>query len=259
MALVCRRTTTASWLAASLWLWLLSGTVRGQCTQIRPAHIARAAQPTLTAVASPDLNLRVAGSGWPTRSRLTITVRFWGAKASRILRSTSGGTLGFAVTNVRWCSRLTITVHDTRSNTVSLLGATPAASCAPVKPRMKIVIRSLSPAQMQFMQVVVNAVQPGSLYTLHVSDVVFLYRPGTGGPAILPVPDSEHLDSIDQGPLPQDAPPPGWPSPPGWYWRFRATHPGDATLTLSHTCRQSTPPCMLPDRLVRLQILAAGS
>jgi hypothetical protein len=204
---------------------------------------------------SPDPYPRVVGKGWVPFSRVTVTVRFYGLKVTRTVYTTRTGVFGLGMEGVHWCKNLAIVARDTAGHRVVRHGSSPLFSCTPPRSGTKLVLHVLTPKQMQAKQITVDATKLIMPQTMHVGDVLYVYDPGTNQPSVVLIPDPSHFRLIEQGKVPDCPPNASCAFPPGFFWRLAATGPGDAIVTLSPVCRQSKPPCMLPDRALRVTIL----
>lgn len=217
--------------------------------------IAMSRHPTVSSAMSPDLFPRVIGKGWVPLTRLAVTVKFYGLKATRTLHATQRGAFGIGIQGVHWCKNLSVVVRDTAGHRVTLHGSIPVSSCTPPSSGAKLVLHVLTARQMQAKQITVDTTKLTTSEMMHVGDVLYVYAPGTGQPSVTLIPDANHFRLIEQGTLPECPPTASCPFPPGFFWRLEATQAGDTIVTLSPACRQSKPPCMLPDRALRVTIL----
>jgi hypothetical protein len=108
---------------------------------------------------------------------------------------------------------------------------------------------------MQVHQLVLDITAPPASSTVHVGDVLYLYDPAGEGMGHLVRGDTDHFQFIEQGAVPPCPPNASCPLPSGEFWRLTATHAGEGIVTVSLACRQSSPPCMAPDRAIRVTIL----
>jgi hypothetical protein len=188
-------------------------------------------------------------------SRVTVSVRFHGLKATSHVHVTRTGTFGVGIQGVHWCQNLTVAARDTAGHHVVLHGTIPISACAPPGAGTKVLLHFLTPKQMQAKQITVDTTKAIESTAMHVGDVLYVYAAGTSQPSVTLSPDEAHFRLIEQGKIPDCPPTASCPFPPGFFWRLVATQPGDAIVALSPACRQSKPPCMLPDRAVRVTIL----
>ncbi len=222
---------------------------------LHPQSTVSTQRPNVQAAMSPDPYPRVIGKGWVPLARVSVTVRFYGLHATRHLRASRTGAFGIGLEGVHWCRNLTVVSTDTVGHRIVLHGSIPPSSCPPPSAGTKLVLHVLTAKQMQARQITVDATKPNLSVTMHVGDVLYVFDPGAGQPSVTLTPDESHFRLIEQGKLPDCLPTASCPFPPGNYWRLVAIAPGDAIVTLSAACRQSKPPCMLPDRALRVTIL----
>ena len=212
-------------------------------------------QPMLEQAISPDPFPRVVGTRWPSSTRIALTVSFHRRTAHTHLHSTRAGRFGVEIRGVSWCAGLRLAARDAAGHRAELRATSTSSSCSRPTGDMAIVVHVLTVHQMQAKQINLDVSQPVPPRAVHVGDVLYLYQPGDGDPRLLLLPDQEHFRLIDHGaigPCPAAA---NCPPPPGSFWTLAVVQAGDAIVTVSHACRQSTPPCMLPDRAIRIAIL----
>jgi hypothetical protein len=217
--------------------------------------VASSGHPTVQGAMSPHPYPRVIAKGWLPITRVTVTVRFYGLTATRKFHTTRTGTFGVGIQGVDWCQNLTLVVRDAMGHRVVTHGSIPKSVCTPPGPNSKIVLHILTPKQMQAKQITVDATKITSSQTMHVGDVLYVYDPNQNQPSIVLSFDASHFRSIEQGQVPACPPTASCAVSTGFFWRLVATAVGDGIVTLSPACRQSKPPCMLPDRALRVTIL----
>jgi hypothetical protein len=207
---------------------------------------------SLHIVAVPQQSLGVMGSGWSRSSVLTVSAWTSSPKRTIKLKTTAHGTFLVGISSITACADFTFTAHDaTHHLTVQRLPRACAVDAGSGPP----VITVLQGKQMTARQITIDVSQPLPAATMHVGDVLYLYDPSSQGTSVLVRGDPDHLRLIDQGAVPACPPDANCPTPSGVFWRFTATHSGESIVIVSAACRQSKPPCMVPDRALRIQIL----
>jgi hypothetical protein len=197
--------------------------------------------------------LGVQGTGWG-RGTVTLSLQTGPWTVGLTVRPNARGKFRVALQKLNPCAGADIHAYDARGRSVELRRRdlqcpTPAELPRPVL--HAVVGKSTAPATVQIL-----AARPASV-TLHVGTVLYLWEPGTTAPAFRPQltgNSSTLLVLVDAG---QTAPRAcaQVDCAAGFYWKWVAVSAGDAGISLSAACRSSSPPCMLPDYLIRVQIV----
>lgn len=216
-----------------------------------PKPVASDGTRSLKIVAAPRYVLGVTGNGWSKNSLLTVTARNTSKGQTMKLKATSHGMFRVGVSLLGPCDDFTFTVRD---RTHRLTVQRPSRQCPVPAESGPPALTVLQGKQMTAKQLTIDVSKPPATESLRVGDVLYLYDPNTSAPSLV-TGDSDHFNPIDHGTVPACPPNTSCALPPGVYWRFTATHTGDGMVIVSPACRQSKPPCMAPDRVVRITIL----
>ncbi len=230
----------------------------GYTASVQTAHgqsTAPAIHPSLRSATSTDSSPRVEGKGWVPLSRVSVSVRYFTLASTRTLQTTASGTFGLELQGGDWCRGLVVVARDTFGHRVTLRGPLPLSGCTPPESGARLVLRVLTPQQMEARQITVDTTKGLNGQTMHVGDVLYLYVSGTAQPSETAVFDPSHFRLIEQGQVPVCPPATSCRFPPGFFWRAVATAAGNGFVALSAACRQSKPACMVPDRVLQVTIL----
>jgi hypothetical protein len=96
--------------------------------------------------------------------------------------------------------------------------------------------------------------QPRAL-TVHRGDELYVWESGTTRPAFRPGVDPVYLSLLRAGTTPPRACPEVW-CDAGFSWDYVAIRAGHTSVDMSPGCRETAPPCELPDFSIDVQILA---
>lgn len=202
--------------------------------------------------------LGVQGIGWgQTRLEVSLITGPWTVGLS--IRPNLRGRFRVKAVGANPCAGLLFRAIDTHGHRKTVRG--PQLGCnVPAdlpRPELHVVVgRAVTPATVK-----VLASHPGSV-TLHVGELLYLWEPGTTVPAWTPrLLDSagtqtsgRPLQLVDAGQTPPRACP-QVDCDAGFYWKWLAVATGDTGITLSAACRASTPPCMVPDFIIRVHVV----
>lgn len=217
-----------------------------------PKPVASDGTRSLRIVAVAGYPVGVAGKGWSKNTLLTVSARTGSKKQTMKLKTTSHGTFRVGVSSLSTCDDFTFTARDKKHHlTIQRLPRQCPVQIDSGPPAITV----LQGKQMSARQFVIDVTKPLRSETIHLSDVLYLYTPTAAGPSRLVQSDPTHFQLIDQGTVPACPPNATCPLPSGVFWRFTATHTGEGIVTISFACRQSKPPCMVPDLALRVTIL----
>ncbi len=211
-----------------------------------------AATRSLSLVSLAGKGVGVHGAGWGHgRVVLSLQTGPWVLAVS--LRPTATGTFTVTAPGVNLCAGVVLVAHDTHGHGKKVHG--PPLGCASPadypRPRLQVTLgkRVASPT------VRILDAHPASI-TLHVGDVLYLWEPGTTAPFFSPRESGTPgvLQLIAQGQT-TAKPCAEAECAAGFYWKWLAVKTGDSGIELSAACRQSKPPCMLPDFVIRVQVV----
>jgi hypothetical protein len=214
--------------------------------------IAQSVAPTLRFVTVQGHQLAVRGEGWRQNGRVAFSVRYSGRwTQGRQLRATPSGSFTVAVDNINLCGGSLFMALDFNGRRAALSG--PALMCAtPLNPPRPI-ITVVRGTAVRAHQVSVIGFSSRRETTLHVGDVLYFWEAGETA-AFSPTADNHFLSLIRQG-----------STPPkmcaqvtcqqGLFWAWVAIRAGSTAINFSAQCRRSTPPCEVPDFLLRVHIL----
>jgi hypothetical protein len=107
---------------------------------------------------------------------------------------------------------------------------------------------------MRVREIVLDASSPAPSYTMRVGDILAILVRGTGSPTMSPRWDPTYFRLVEQWQIGECPPNASCAYPPGSLWRLVALRAGGTAITLSFACRQSRPPCMVPDRAIEIAI-----
>lgn len=221
---------------------------------------ARAGSRTLTVVPVTGKGIGVQGSGWGVgRVVVSLQTRQWISSVS--LRPNPAGTFVVAAVGANLCAGVLFRAYDGHGHAKAARPAGPALGCATPadypRPRLEI----LSGRKVTAPTVRAIAGHPASV-TLHRGDVLYLWEPGTTAPFMSP--------RLEGSPSPLATPAllvliaqgqtrsktcAAADCAAGFYWKWLAVGIGDTGIVLSAACRQSKPPCMVPDFLIPVHIV----
>jgi len=189
------------------------------------------------------------GSGWgrgPVVLSVTVTPWIVGV----LVKPAASGSFEVVVKDTSQCEAIALTATDTHGHRVA--ASRPAPGCPPPPKSRPPRISVLKGVRIR--PTIASIVLPHpQLVSIHVAQEIYLWEPGATAPMFRPTVDSKYLAVIRQG-MTQARPCARADCGQGYFWRWIAVHPGDTGITLSAACRQATPPCMIPDYLIRVHI-----
>ena len=239
---------------AGLRLLTLIGCVLIVRPTLNTSANAQSVAPTLRFVTVQGHQIAVRGEGWRPSGRVAFSVRYSGRwTQGRQLAATSSGSFTVAIDNINLCGGSLFMARDFNGRKVLLAG--PALMCAtplnPPRPMITVVRGTVVHAH----QVRVIGVSAKRQVTLLVGDILYFWEAGGASAGFTPTADNHFLYLIRQG-----------QTPPkmcaqvtcqqGFFWTWVAMRAGSTSIDFSAQCRQATPPCEIPDFLLRVHILA---
>ncbi|GAC1519552.1 MAG: hypothetical protein NVS2B16_25950 [Chloroflexota bacterium] len=103
-------------------------------------------------------------------------------------------------------------------------------------------------------QIAIDVTSSLSPQNVQTGDVLYLYDPSEEAPSVVLIPDADHFQLLEHGRVTDRPADVDHRLAAGFFWRVVTTRPGDAILVVSPACRRLTPPCMRPDRALRVTI-----
>lgn len=214
---------------------------------------ASASNRTLSLVSLPGKAVAVHGTGWG-RGRLVVSLQTGPWVLAVSLRPTAAGTFTVAAPGANLCAGVEFGTYDIHGHAKSVHG--PPLGCASPAdyPRPRLQVTSGTHAASPTVRII--AAHPASV-TLHIGDVLYLWEPGTTAPFFNPRLSGTPavLQLVAQGQTPAKTCAES-DCAAGFYWKWLAVQTGDSDIDLSAACRQSKPPCMLPDFLIRVHVVS---
>jgi hypothetical protein len=216
-----------------------------------PKGIQAAGPPAMRLVAVGGHRIAVHGTGWPARDRMVLSVRYGGGSEGLELGSTARGAFTVAADSIDLCGGVTFVARDSAGHRATVQG--PPLKCASRINPPRPVFTVLSGTKLQPHEVrVLGATGPHDVI-LHVGDALYLWLGGTATPVFLPKTKARYLFPLSMGTTPPRACA-QVDCQAGFFWRWIALRPGETGIDLSPACRQTTPPCEIPDLLLRVHI-----
>lgn len=212
---------------------------------------AMAGSRTLKVVTVPGKGVGVAGTGWG-RGRVVVSLQTGPWVLAVSVQPDARGRFTIAAVGANLCARVLFRAFDARGREKEAHG--PPLGCASPadypRPRLQIV----SGRHVAAPTVHIIGTHPASV-RLHVGDVLYLWEPGTTTPFFSPqLSDASGiLQLVAQGQTRAKTCSES-NCAAGFYWKWLAVATGGTSITLSAACREATPPCMLPDFLIRVDI-----
>lgn len=215
--------------------------------------------PTLKVVTLRSGGVGVEGRGWRQRS-VTVTLYTGQWLVGLSVQPNASGRFRLAAVGANLCARVLFRAYDAHGHAKQARG--PELGCASPANYPRPTLRAIVGHAVTLQTVRILATHPASI-TLHLGDELYLWEPGTTVPAFsptlqeapAPVATVVRLVLVDQGQTPARACA-QVDCAAGFYWRFLAAATGDTGIVLSAACRQSKPPCMVPDFLITVHIVS---
>lgn len=212
---------------------------------------AAGSPPDIRLVAAAGHRIAVHGTGWPARGRLILSVRYGGESEGLQLRTTPRGAFTVAVDSIDLCGGVTFIARDLAGHRATVQG--PPLKCVSRINPPRPVFTVLLGTKLQPHEVRVRGITGPHNVTLHVGDALYLWIGGTTTPTFMPKAKARYLFPLSMGTTPPRACA-QVDCEARFFWRWIALRPGETGIDLSPACRQTTPPCEIPDLLLRVRI-----
>lgn len=208
-----------------------------------------AARPNLTFTRAPGHPLAVRGTGWKGGERIVFSLQLATVMTGIQIRATAGGSFTVAIGAVTLCGASQITARSYDGSQAMVIG--PARNCAlqgkPPHPRFSI----LAGTRLRTRTVTVVGLSGSRSVSLRVGDKLYFSEPSVGV-MYVPSVDPAYLTLLRHRTTVQQCANGSCFSETSWEWV--AVKAGETAIDLAAPCRQSRPPCMLPDLLLRVRI-----
>lgn len=211
-----------------------------------------AAKASLHIVPVPAYRISVEGQGWSRSHVVTVSLHAGPWAVSVRIRPNRNGAFTVGARQVDLCGGVSFQARDPSGRTASVRG--PQLMCPSMSNPPKPTLTVLKGKQVQARVVRLLAPNRPGAVTIHRGDELYVWEAGTILPAFTPQADETYLELVEEGTTPPRACP-QVDCASGFYWIWLALHTGIANIDLSPACRQSRPPCGMPDFLLRVHIL----
>lgn len=210
-----------------------------------------AAPPKLTFTRAPGHPLAVRGTGWKGGERIVLSLQLATVMTGIQLRATARGSFTVAIGAVTLCGASQITARAYGGSQATIVG--PARNCAlqgkPPRPRFSV----LAGTRLRTRTVTVVGLGGSRSVSLRVGEKLYFSEPSVGV-MYVPSVDRAYLTLLRHRTAVQQCANGSCIEQTSWEWV--TVKAGETAIDLAAPCRQSRPPCMLPDRLVRVRITA---
>lgn len=212
---------------------------------------AASGPPMLHLVAITGHTIGVRGTGWNARDRIAFAVHYDQWTAGVVVRATRKGRFNVAADTIDLCGGVTFDARDVHGHHAIVHGPPLMCPSRTNPPRPTFTVTSGTGLQPRETRIV--GVNGPRTVTVHVGEVVYLWLAGTVQPTFTPTADPKHLALLSE----ERTPPRACAQvdcTEGFAWQWMAIRTGDTGIDLSPACRLSTPPCGVPDLLIRVHV-----
>lgn len=216
----------------------------------RGIAVGATAAPSLAFVTRPGHSLAVAGKNWG--HHVVVTARIGASIGGVALGSRAGGRFTVALDFSMACGGISVEVRDLRGDDITLKRVGPMCPNRLGEPAPTVtVLQGVRSAS--HVRTLGFSSSPRTL-AMRLGETLQIIERGDSAPSFVPTADSQHFMLLQHGGTGSTRCSAACAPTGDLFWDWVAVKRGHGTVSLAPACRQSQPPCELPERFIDVTI-----